>query len=181
MAEASATGASTAGAGQQTATDAAKSGEELQKKFDAQAKAQREAYEAEKAKTLSELAEREKQSKATFDAELAKERDRALKAEQALKDAESKRIAKLEERAKSLPEAAQKLAGIAKDKGSEAYEDAIANAEALVASSKPKVQGGNLDGGLDSAKAAQMAELNKLPDAERLQRAREIDARTRTK
>lgn len=181
MAEANATGASTAGAGQQTATDAAKSGEELQKKFDAQAKAQREAYEAEKAKLLSEQAEREKQAKATFDAELAKERDRALKAEQGLKDAEQRRLAKLEERAKSLPEAAQKLAGIAKDKGSEAYEEAIANAETLVNASKPKPQGGNLDGNLESLKAAQQAELSKLPDAERIQRAREMDARSRPK
>lgn len=174
--EASATDAPKVGAEKQPATDAAKSGEDLQKKFDAQAKAQREAYEAEKAKLLSEA----EASKKTFDAELAKERERALKAEKAITDSEQKRIAKLEERAKSLPEAARKLAAIAKDKGSEAFEDALANAEALVNAGKPKVQGGTLDGNLDSVRAAQQAELSKLPDGERLQRAREIDARTRT-
>lgn len=173
MADATATGAANAGAEKQTATDAAKSGEDLQKKFDAQAKAQREAYEAEKTKLLSQL-EAEKKA---FESELAKERERAMKAEKAITEAEQRRIAKLEERAKSLPEAAQKLAGIAKDKGSEAYEEAIANAEALVSAGKPKVQGGNLDGSLDSVKAAQQAELAKLPDAEKLIRAREIDAR----
>lgn len=135
---------------------------EARKKFEPEIEAQKKALE---------------EAKKTFEAELAKERERALKAEKALTEAEQRRIARLEERAKALPDAAQKLAAIAKERGSEAYEEALASAEALVNAAKPKVQGGNLDGSLDSVRAAQQAELSKLPDGEKLHRAREIDAR----